>query len=1025
MGRRSRIDKSRKSGLAIATSSAVVAAGGFTAVRSAGVSFATLTRSGSAATSGPIQRKLLRGSQSEEQRLDNWNVASTFCGSLALGATVALSATRPRSSAGSKTKVTCKAMFERFTANSMKAIMMAQAESRSLGHDYVGTEMLIIGILSEGNDQGWKVLSDVGLKLEEARAKLKDMLGTGSGVKGYDIPFTRGAKEALEKAVAIAQGENSASVSSGHLLHALLLQDESVGMKLLGQLLRTASPTETREQVLNMLLENSKVSAGQPAQQAEANAAAKPAGKDDGLNLKETMKFAEDLTAKAEQGLLDPLVGRDAQIERTIRILGRRSKNNPILVGEAGVGKTSIASGLAQRIVQGKVPPTLRGKRILSLDLALLLSGTRYRGDFEERLRAVVQEVTDSKRKVILVIDEVHTLVGAGSGGGDGGGMDAANMLKPALARGDLQCIGATTLDEYRQYIEKDPALERRFQPVLVPEPTEEEAETILAGLAPRYEQHHELKYTPAAIKAAVKLSSQYISDRFLPDKAIDVMDEAGAKVRQQIFQAEGYGNDVNPVVTLEEELQEIRKSKAEAVQIEDYEGAKQLKARETEVEAQLSELRSNGKLDKKNAELDEELKAIQAAIREAVDTEQYDKASALKKRQLEVLGTSQPGQTEAQKEVWVTEEDVAQVVSGWTGVAVEKVTASESSRLMHLEDILSECVVGQEEAVKSVSRSLRRARAGLRSPTRPIAAFMFSGPTGVGKTELCKTLASCFFGSEDSMIRLDMSEFMEKHTVSKLIGSPPGYVGYGDGGGLTEAIRRRPYSLVLFDEVEKAHPDVFNLLLQLLDDGRLTDSKGRVVSFANAMIIMTTNLGSRSVQKGAGGGASLGFASQEDDQEEANYSKIRELVHEEMKSFFRPEFLNRLDEICVFRPLTKNDVRRIAEVEFRKVMARMSVNGMRIALTGRFKEHVVEAGFDPTYGARPLRRAITRLLEDTLAEHLLGCSAEELEERDETSAEDPKARNTRALVDILEDGRIEVIPLGTQRQSKDQLADA
>ncbi|CAE8626682.1 unnamed protein product [Polarella glacialis] len=913
--------------------------------------------------------------------------------------------------------VTRRAMFERFTAGSMKAVMMAQAESRKLGHDHVGTEMLVVGILAEGKDQGCKVLEAAGVKLPEALEKLQELAGYGSGGKAIEIPFTQSAKQVLEDAVEVARSEDSATVGSGHLLRALLKQDESRGTKLIGHILGCDSAEATRQKVFAAFGGEAKEGVGAPltpvpgVQKSRNNYGPKVE-----LNLTETLKYAEDLTAAAEQGKLDPLVGREPQLERTIRILGRRSKNNPVFVGEAGVGKTSIANGLAQRIVEGRVPPTLRDKRVLSLDLALLLAGTRYRGDFEERLRAVVKEVTESNRRVILVIDEVHTLVGAGSSGGEGGGMDAANLLKPALARGVLQCIGATTLDEYRKYIEKDPALERRFQPVLVPEPTQEEAEQILLGLAPRYEKHHQLRYTPEAIRSAVKLASQYISDRFLPDKAIDVMDEAGAKVRQQFFQEAELEEELAELRVLKEEQESVRQLKKAAVASENYQEAQQLKTQEIDIEARLAALEEKATgsdtLGQNNGELQDELKVLRARVQEAVAAERFDEASALKAQELEVMSNSELLE---KKDIWVTEADVAQVVASWTGVAVEQVSATESVRLMRLEAMLSESVVGQQEAVSSVSRALRRARAGLRSPTRPIAALMFCGPTGVGKTELCKTLASCFFGSAASMIRLDMSEFMEKHTVSKLIGAPPGYIGFGEGGTLTEAVRRKPYSLVLFDEVEKAHPDVFNMLLQLLDDGRLTDSKGRTVSFANTMIVLTSNIGSRSVQKSAGGGMSLGFGVQEN-QAEANYSSIRELVHEEMKSFFRPEFLNRLDEICVFRPLTKPDIRAIAEVEFQKVTARLVESGIDISLTARFKEHVVTMGYDPAYGARPLRRAITRLLEDTLAEHLLESASSQDQDTSSWGRAEGTPLRSRVLVDISGDGRPEVHSLQGQK---------
>eukprot|EP00913_Durusdinium_trenchii_P028742 g26956.t1 len=717
---------------------------------------------------------------------------------------------------------------------------------------------------------------------------------------------------------------------------------------------------------------------------------------EDEVDLTQTLKFGTDLTQAAREGRLDPLVGRNDELQRTIRILGRRTKNNPVLIGEAGVGKTSIALGLAQLIAEGK-----------------------------ERLRAVVKEVSESRRRVILVVDEVHTLVGAGSGGDSGGGMDAANLLKPALARGELQCIGATTLDEYRKYIEKDPALERRFQPVTVPEPSEEESVQILKGLAPKYERHHQLQYAPEALEACVKLANQFIADRCLPDKAIDVMDEAGSKVRQQLFEAaEDNPSPFCSALLPKEshnaaerwaagrELKEVIEQKKLAVNSERYDEAAQLKRREDELEN--------------------------------LTAERFTEAQELKLREKEVAKLLEKTGVTSEARRKVTSEDVAQVVSGWTGIAVEQVSASESARLLHLEkenvnawslyeQELHESIIGQDEAVGSVSRALRRARAGLRNPARPMAGFMFCGPTGVGKTALCKTLSKTFFGTEDTMIRLDMSEFMEKHTephtqrtslflppeVSKLIGAPPGYVGYNDGGSLTEAVRRRPYSLVLFDEVEKAHPDVFNVLLQLLDDGRLTDSKGRVVSFANTMVIMTSNIGSRSVSKSAAGTSGLGFHSEEDGFD--TYAKVKEAVDEE------PEFLNRLDEVIVFRPLKEEDIRAIAEVEFKKVLDRLSDKDLHITLAQSFKDwsyawclnetqrpemkhnktlefdirkdQVLKEGFDPAYGARPLRRAITRMLEDTLAEQLLEQKAEE---------DEIQQRSRHVTLSVSQDGKVQ-----------------
>jgi len=899
----------------------------------------------------------------------NWQSKLTGCTRLTLSIAA--------SSSGRLSRVSRQAMmFERFTEKSVKAIMMAQAESRRLGHDYVGTEMIVVGIVAEGTDIGSQALEKLGVKLPEARSALEEMVGRGKGGKALEIPFTSPAKEVLESCVECAKSKGSSIVSTSHLLQAIMLEETGAGYKLL-EILLSLDATETlREKILQVVAQmesNDRVASAQGSAQRNLPAKANTLTLED-VNLEQTLKYGQDLTVLAQEGKLDPLVGREEELNRAIRILGRRSKNNPVLVGEAGVGKTSIAHGLALRIIEGRVPQSLRNKRVVQLDLALLLAGTRYRGDFEERLRAVMKEVMESNRRVILVIDEVHTLVGAGSGGGtEGGGMDAANLLKPALARGELQCIGATTLDEYRQYIERDPALERRFQPVTVPEPSEDETVQILMGLAPKYEKHHQLCYTPEALKAAVKLASQYISDRYLPDKAIDVMDEAGSKVRQQLFQESEGAHSLAERQAVLQDLEDVREKKKEAIRSERFDQAQTYKSREVELVQRLEHLQHPQV--GKSFELIEELDALNAQLREAISTEQFNEAHGLQARKKKIIGRLSKlggvGTGIPLLERQVTETDVAQVVAGWTGIAVEQVSASESTRLLCLEEELHRSIIGQNEAVQCVSKALRRARSGLRNPSRPIAGLMFSGPTGVGKTALCKTLAATFFGMEEAMIRLDMSEYMEKHTVSKLIGAPPGYVGYSDGGTLTEAVRRRPYSLVLFDEVEKAHPDVFNMMLQVLDDGRLTDSKGRTVSFANTLVIMTSNLGSRSVQKSASGGMGIGFGTA-DDNKEASYSQMTELVHEEMKSFFRPEFLNRLDELVVFRSLSKEDVRAIAEIEFKKVIARLSENDLEVRLSQQFKDLVVEEGFDPSYGARPLRRAITRRLEDTLSEHML-----------------------------------------------------
>ena len=600
-------------------------------------------------------------------------------------------------------------------------------------------------------------------------------------------------------------------------------------------------------------------------------------------------EYGTDLTQQAREGKLDPVVGRKKEIERVMQILGRRTKNNPCLIGEPGVGKTAVAEGLAQIIASGEAPETIANKRVVTLDMGLLVAGTKYRGEFEERLKKLMDEIRQSD-DIILMIDEIHTLVGAGAAEG---AIDAANLLKPALARGELQCIGATTLDEYRKHIEKDAALERRFQPINVPEPSVDEAIQILRGLKERYEAHHKLNYTDDALVAAAELASQYISDRFLPDKAIDLMDEAGSRVRLQHAQLPEEAREID------KELRAITKEKDEAVRSQDFEKAQQLRDKEMELKTKINAILSSAK-ETNVAEEDAEGGAP------IVDVE-----------------------------------DIARVVSGWTGIPVEKVSSDESDRLMKMEEVLHNRVVGQEEAVRAIARSIRRARVGLRNPNRPIASFIFAGPTGVGKSELAKTLASYYFGSEEAMIRLDMSEFMERHTVSKLIGSPPGYVGYNEGGQLTEAVRRRPYTVVLFDEIEKAHPDVFNMMLQILEDGRLTDSKGRVVNFKNTLLIMTSNVGASVIEKG---GAGLGFELNPDS-EDTSYNRIKNLVNEELKNYFRPEFLNRLDEIIVFRQLSKNEVRDIADIMIKEVTTRLLEKGITLELTERMKDRIVDEG--------------------------------------------------------------------------------
>ncbi len=802
-------------------------------------------------------------------------------------------------------------MFERFTEKAIKVIMLAQEEARRLGHNFVGTEQILLGLIGEGTGVAAKVLKSLGVNLKDSRIEVEKIIGRGSGFVAVEIPFTPRAKRVLELSLEEARQLGHNYIGTEHLLLGLIREGEGVAARVLENL--TVDLTKVRTQVIRMLGETAEVSSG-----ANTNKG----------NLKTATldEFGTNLTKLASESKLDPVVGRHAEIDRVVQILGRRTKNNPVLIGEPGVGKTAIAEGLAQRIQLGDIPDILEDKRVLTLDIGLLVAGTKYRGEFEERLKKIMEEIK-SAGNVILVIDEVHTLIGAGAAEG---AIDAANILKPALARGELQCIGATTLDEYRKHIERDAALERRFQPVMVGEPSIEDTIEILKGLRERYEQHHRLKITDDALEAAAHLGDRYISDRFLPDKAIDLIDEAGSRVRL-------INSKLPPEAKqIDKELREIQKQKEESVRDQNFDQAGQLREKEMELSAKIKEVLET---KKESTTFDES------------DTDLIKKDSKLLQNPL------------------VSEEDVAHIVASWTGVPVQKLTETESVKLLNMEETLHQRLIGQDEAVKAVSRAIRRARVGLKNPNRPIASFIFSGPTGVGKTELTKSLASYFFGSEEAMIRLDMSEFMERHTVSKLIGSPPGYVGFNEGGQLTEAVRRRPYTVVLFDEVEKAHPDVFNLLLQLLEDGRLTDSKGRTVDFKNTLLIMTSNIGSKVIEKGGGG---LGFEFSGDSVEDSQYNRIKSLVNEELKQYFRPEFLNRLDEIIVFRQLTKNEVKEIAEIMLKEVFARLQDKGIKLDVTDAFKERLVEEGYNPSYGARPLRRAVMRLLEDSLAEEVL-----------------------------------------------------
>jgi len=804
-------------------------------------------------------------------------------------------------------------MFERFTEKAIKVIMLAQEEARRLGHNFVGTEQILLGLIGEGTGVAAKVLKSLGVNLKDSRIEVEKIIGRGSGFVAVEIPFTPRAKRVLELSLEEARQLGHNYIGTEHLLLGLIREGEGVAARVLENL--GIDLTKVRTQVIRMLGETAEVGSG--------------AGSGKGSVKTATLdEFGTNLTKLASESKLDPVVGRHAEIDRVVQILGRRTKNNPVLIGEPGVGKTAIAEGLAQRIQQGEIPDILEDKRVLTLDIGLLVAGTKYRGEFEERLKKIMEEIK-SAGNVILVIDEVHTLIGAGAAEG---AIDAANILKPALARGELQCIGATTLDEYRKHIERDAALERRFQPVMVGEPSIEDTIEILKGLRERYEQHHRLKITDEALDAAAHLGDRYISDRFLPDKAIDLIDEAGSRVRL-------INSKLPPEAKqIDKELREIQKQKEESVREQNFDQAGQLREKEIELSSKIKELLENKK---------------EAQSETTVNSD-------------ENLGQSP---SNISQNPVVSEEDVAHIVASWTGVPVQKLTETESVKLLNMEDTLHKRLIGQDEAVKAVSRAIRRARVGLKNPNRPIASFIFSGPTGVGKTELTKALASYFFGSEEAMIRLDMSEFMERHTVSKLIGSPPGYVGFNEGGQLTEAVRRRPYTVVLFDEVEKAHPDVFNLLLQLLEEGRLTDSKGRTVDFKNTLLIMTSNIGSKVIEKGGGG---LGFEFSGESIEDSQYNRIKSLVNEELKQYFRPEFLNRLDEIIVFRQLTKDEVKDIAEIMLKEVFSRINEKGIKLNVTDAFKERLVEEGYNPSYGARPLRRAVMRLLEDSLAEEVL-----------------------------------------------------
>ena len=787
--------------------------------------------------------------------------------------------------------------FKGFTEKANAALNFAIQSAQQMGHTYVGTEHIVLGLLREGTGVAATVLNAHGILSTEYEKKIIEGEGGGQHTRLSPEDFTPRTKKALELAFAEAAAMQNHLVGTEHLLLAVLRDDSSVAVRLLTML--GARCGELSEDVM-------KAVGTAPAQTGASSNRASTGknGKTPTLD-----QFGRDLTVMAKEGKLDPVIGRSEEIQRVVQILSRRTKNNPCLIGEPGVGKTAIAEGLAQRIVAQEVPETLKDKRVVTLDLTGMVAGTKYRGDFEERIKNALEEVAREKN-VLLFIDEIHTIIGAGAAEG---AVDAANILKPSLARGEIQVIGATTLEEYRKHIEKDAALERRFQPVTVGEPTPEDAVEILKGLRDKYEAHHKVKISDTAIRCAVKLSVRYIADRYLPDKAIDLIDEAASRVRLRTFTAP------TDVKALEEEVKRLSEEKKSAVNEQDFERAAQLRDEEKKVAEELE--RQRQKWQEENAAANDE----------------------------------------------VTENDIAEIVAGWTGVPVAQLTEAESERLLHMESVLHERIVGQDEAVGAVSRAIRRGRVGLKDPHRPIGSFIFLGPTGVGKTELCKALAEAMFGDENAMIRLDMSEYMEKHTVSRLVGSPPGYVGYDEGGQLTEKIRRKPYTVLLFDEIEKAHPDVFNMLLQILDDGILTDSQGRRVDFKNTVIIMTSNVGARLITDGRQFG--LGFGESAADKNEA---RIRENVMGELKKTFRPEFLNRVDDIIVFQQLTQTDIEEIARRMLRSLNKRVGDLDIQLTVTEAAVTQLAKAGFDPVYGARPLRRSIQSSVEDALAEKLL-----------------------------------------------------
>eukprot|EP00668_Euglena_longa_P015292 GGOE01019355.1.p1 GENE.GGOE01019355.1~~GGOE01019355.1.p1 ORF type:complete len:1052 (+),score=348.34 GGOE01019355.1:178-3333(+) len=859
-------------------------------------------------------------------------------------------------------------LFEKYTEKAVKVIMLAQEEARKSGHKHVGTEHLLLGMIDEGTGIAAKVLKAHGMDLKATQEEVLNITGVGEGQVDAEISFTPRARKVMTNSEEQARLLGHNYVGTEHLLLGLIKETEGTAAKVIEKM--NVDREKIRYETIRMLAEQTK-------EATLAGVGTTSAKTSSGESRDPTLaEFTINLTEKASKGLLDPVIGRKAEIERVTQILGRRTKNNPCLIGEPGVGKTAIAEGLAQMIVNGDAPETLANKTIAQLDIALLIAGTKYRGEFEERLKRLLDEVKKND-DVILVIDEVHTLVGAGAAEG---AIDAANIMKPGLARGELQVIGATTIAEYRKHIEKDAALERRFQPVMVPEPSIDECLQILHGLKPKYEEHHKLKYSDASIEAAVRLASQYISDRFLPDKAIDLLDEAGSRTRL----LHGRKSVPEEARELMKELKRLEKEKQEAIHNQDFETASLLRAQETDLEERVKALEEKNKGEEK----EEKEKEDNEAEKEDNEAEKEDNKAEKEDNEAEKEQEDSPV---------VGPDAIASVVASWTGIPVEKVSQAEGEALLNLEAKLHERVVGQNEAVSAIARAIRRARVGLKNPRRPIASFVFLGPTGVGKTELAKALAQSYFGKEDAMIRLDMSEFMERHTVSKLMGSPPGYVGYSEGGQLTQAVRKRPHSLLLFDEVEKAHPDVFNMLLQILDDGRMTDSQGRTVDFKNTVLIMTSNVGSDIIVKG---GNKMGFQTGLNEKDQS-YQSMKASVQDAMKGTFKPEFLNRIDEIVVFRQLTKEEVGQVADIMIKEVSSLLKEKKVTLNLTPKFKEKLLKEGWNPTLGARPLRRAINTLLEDALAECLLRL---DLKEGDTTTVD---VDNNGKVVVLDKDGRV------------------